>query len=69
MKARSEPSQQTSLLMPSLAEQCDPRQPLAKLAREIDWRHFEESFGEHYSEEGRPAKPVRLMVGLLLKHL
>ena len=27
---------------------------------------FEEAFGEYYSEEGRPAKPVRLMVGLLL---
>lgn len=70
MKARSETSQQTSFLMPSLAEQCDPRQALVKLAEEIDWEHFEQSFGEHYSEQGRPAKPVRLMVGLLLlKHL
>ena len=27
---------------------------------------FEEAFAEYYSEEGRPAKAVRLMVGLLL---
>ena len=26
---------------------------------------MKEAFGEYYSEEGRPAKPVRLMVGLL----
>lgn len=52
--------------MPTLAEQCDPRQPLFKLAREISWEIFEEAFGEYYSQEGRPAKPIRLMVGLLL---
>ncbi|CAN5777047.1 hypothetical protein BH09VER1_BH09VER1_17250 [soil metagenome] len=27
---------------------------------------FEEEFGVYYSEEGRPAEPVPLMVGLLL---
>ena len=47
-------------------EQCDPRHPLRKLGERIAWRDFEEAFGEYYSEEGRPAKPVRLMVGLLL---
>ena len=52
--------------MPTLNEQCDPRHPLRKLGERIPWRHFEEAFGEYYSEEGRPAKPVRLMVGLLL---
>jgi transposase, IS5 family len=52
--------------MPTLHEQCDPRHPLRKLGERIPWSHFEEAFGEYYSEEGRPAKPVRLMVGLLL---
>ena len=70
MKAPSSNSQQSSFLMPSLDEQCDPRQPLVKLAQEIDWQRFEEAFGEYYGDQGRPAKPVRLMVGLLLlKHL
>lgn len=56
--------------MPSLAEQCDPRQKLVKLAKAIPWQTFEEAFADRYSETGRPAKPIRLMVGLLLlKHL
>jgi len=53
--------------MPTLSEQCDPRDPLKKLGERIRWSDFEEAFGEYYSEEGRPAKPVRLMVGLLLR--
>ena len=52
--------------MPTLSEQCDPRHLLKKLGERIPWSDFEEAFGEYYSEEGRPAKPVRLMVGLLL---
>ena len=52
--------------MPTLNEQCDPRHPLRKLGEGIPWSDFEEAFGEYYSEEGRPAKPVRLMVGLLM---
>ncbi|MGC2576764.1 MAG: transposase [Terrimicrobiaceae bacterium] len=52
--------------MPTLNEQCDPRHPLKKLGERIPSADFEEAFGEYYSEEGRPAKPVRLMVGLLL---
>ena len=52
--------------MPTLAEQLDQRQPLRKLADAIPWEVFDKEFGEFYSEEGRPAKPVRLMVGLLL---
>ena len=52
--------------MPTLNEQCDPRHPLRKLGERIPWSDFEEAFGEYYSEDGRPAKPVRLMVGLLL---
>lgn len=63
---RSKQEYQPSFLMPTLAEQLDPRQPLRKLADAIPWEVFEKEFGRHYSEEGRPAKPVRLMVGLLL---
>ncbi len=66
MLKKRKPSTQSSFLMPTLNEQCDPRHPLRKLGDRIAWRNFEEAFGEYYSEEGRPAKPVRLMVGLLL---
>jgi len=44
--------------------------PLCKLAREINWFQFETEFGPFYSEgQGRPAKPIRLLVGIhYLKH-
>lgn len=52
--------------MTSLADQLDSRQALYKLAGAIPWETFEEAFADFYSERGRPAKPVRLMAGLLL---
>ena len=51
-------------------EQLSRRHPLYILANTINWNMFEEAFLELYSEEGRPAKPIRLMVSLLLlKHI
>ena len=50
-------------------EQLSHRHPLYILANRIDWAIFEKAFAAFYSEEGRPAKPIRLMVSLLiLKH-
>lgn len=66
MKARKKAGEQRSFLLPTLAEQLDSRRPIYKLAQQIPWNDFEEEFGAFYSEEGRPAKPVRLMVGLLI---
>lgn len=66
MQAKPSGTQQTSFLMPTLGEQLDPRQPLKQLAEKLPWTKFEQAFGKYYSAEGRPAKPVRLMVGLLL---
>ena len=51
-------------------EQLSHRHPLYILANQIQWNVFEQSFSKLYSEEGRPAKPIRLMVSLLmLKHI
>jgi IS5 family transposase len=51
-------------------EQLSHRHPLYILANQIQWDIFEQAFAKLYSEEGRPAKPVRLMVSLLmLKHI
>ena len=49
----------------------DSRNPLFKLANLIDWSAFESAFSPLFSvESGRPPKPIRLMVGLLiLKHV
>ena len=66
MKARKKPAEQKSFLLPTLTEQLDARRPIYQLAGKIPWGDFEEEFGSFYSEEGRPAKPVRLMVGLLI---
>ena len=66
MQTKTAPASQISFLMPSLGEQLDSRQPLKQLADTLPWLEFEQAFGKYYSDEGRPAKPVRLMVGLLL---
>ena len=51
-------------------EQLSHRHPLYILANQIQWCIFETTFAKLYSEEGRPAKPIRLMVSLLiLKHV
>lgn len=55
----------------SLKDTLNPKHPLYILADTIQWDIFEKSFGSLYSpDKGRPAKPIRLMVGLLiLKHI
>ena len=51
-------------------EQLSHQHPLYILANKIDWNIFESTFSKLYSDEGRPAKPIRLMVSLLiLKHI
>lgn len=51
-------------------EQLSHRHPLYILANQINWGIFEDAFAPLYSQEGRPAKPIRLMVSLLmLKHV
>jgi len=66
MQAKPPGTHQISFLMPTLGAQLDPRQPLKQLAEKLPWAEFEQAFGRYYSADGRPAKPVRLMVGLLL---
>jgi len=51
-------------------EQLSHRHPLYILAKQINWQIFEQAFAVLYSQEGRPAKPIRLMVSLsMLKHI
>lgn len=48
-------------------EQLNHSHPLYILANTIDWKKFNEAFSKHYSVNvGAPAKPIRLMVGLLI---
>ncbi len=42
---------------------------LAVLADKIDWAWLDERLAESFSDQGRPAEPVRFMIGMfLLKH-
>lgn len=58
-------------LFHGLADQLDQKHPLYQLANSIRWTIFDDAFKKHYSEKmGKPAKPIRLMVSLLiLKHV
>jgi Transposase domain (DUF772). len=49
-----------------LLEQLNPKAPLLILAQKLPWELFEQEFAPLYAERGRPGKPIRLMVGLLL---
>ena len=62
---------QTSLFGTDLLQQLDLDDPLLQLAEVIPWPELEQAFAKHYTPGvGRPAKPIRLMVGLqLLKYL
>src|ERR1035437_53459 len=70
MLAKPKDKQQTSFFS-TFEEQLNHHHPLYILANRVDWKKFEEAFKKYYSETmGAPAKPIRLMVGLLvLKHV
>ena len=57
---------QGNFLYQDLLEQLNPKAPLLLLAKKIPWASFEKEFAPLYADFGRPAKPIRLMVGLLL---
>lgn len=55
----------------SLESTLNHKHPLFILSHKVDWDMFEDAFSPLYCHDnGRPAKPIRLMVGLLiLKHI
>ncbi|MEQ1531231.1 MAG: IS5 family transposase [Methylococcales bacterium] len=58
---------QTNLFGNDLLQQLDPQDPLLVLAAAIPWKTVELEFTRHYVQGiGRPSKPIRLMVGLLI---
>jgi IS5 family transposase len=66
MRTIQNQKKQYNFLYKDLIEQLNPDDSLLLLAERIPWESFERKFAELYSEKGRPAKPIRLMVGLLL---
>ena len=56
---------QRSLFQASFRDLLDQKHPLFQLSHQISWSIFEESMGPLFVEgKGRPALPIRLMVGL-----
>lgn len=52
----------------SFADTLSQKPPLYILANKVDWHQFEDAFLPLYCpDNGRPAKPIRLMV--ILKHI
>ena len=70
MLSKQKPSTQIGFFL-GLQDQLNQHHPLFQLAALINWQLFEDNFKEHYSSTmGAPAKPIRLMVSLLiLKYL
>lgn len=69
MKPKKKNKEQLNFFIP-FEDTLNNKHPLFILANIVDWEMFESSFLPLYSKEGRPAKPIRLMVGLLiLKHI
>lgn len=61
---------QRDLFRPLLLDFIDKEHELVLLANKIDWDYFETTFKPLYSNTGKPAMPIRLMVGsLLLKRI
>jgi len=70
MIAKQKPLNQTSLFF-SFGSTLDQKHPIFVLANKIDWAVFDRAFEPLYCKDnGRPGKPIRLMVGLImLKHI
>lgn len=66
MLSKKSLTNQLNFLAPTLAEQLNPNQELYLLSNKIRWQYFETEFSKYYSDQGRPAHPIRLMVSLLI---
>ena len=48
----------------------DPNHTLCQLSKRINWKPLEDEFEKLFAEQGAPAKPVRLVVGIMmLQHM
>lgn len=71
MKPTKENNRQGHLFDQRLSDQLNSNHPLIQLSKLIDWKLLEEEFAKLFVDNvGQPAKPVRLVVGILmLQHM
>ena len=66
MKSNSPSQGQKSLFTTDLIDCLNPNNRLYQLSQRLPWLEIENDFECYYSNMGQPAKPIRLMVGLLI---
>jgi IS5 family transposase len=67
MKSSSPDQNQRVLFTMPLKDLLNPKNSLYQLADKIPWKEFEKEFSKLYAKDfGRPAKPIRLMISLLI---
>ena len=64
---KSPDQNQLNMFKSTLKQIINPEHSLVLLADEIPWHEFERDYADLYSLTGTPAKPIRLMVGLLIQ--
>ena len=71
MKPIKQNNQQLHLFQSRLSNQLNQSHPLIQLSKLVDWKFLENEFAEFFVDKiGQPAKPVRLVVGILmLQHM
>jgi len=70
MIGKSDNQNQRNFFQPLLKDFIHLGHELVLLSDKIDWNHFEKEFSIYYSHTGKPAMPIRLMVGsLMLKRI
>ena len=66
MKGKLPSQEQRNIFRPILIEIINPSHELVILSARIDWKQFENEFGQLYSNTGKPGVPIRIMVGLMI---
>ena len=70
MIGKSDNQDQHNFFQPLLKDFIHLGHELVLLSDKIDWNYFEKEFSIYYSHTGKPAMPIRLMVGsLMLKRI
>lgn len=70
LRGKTNMTDQRELFRPMLVDFIDLNHELVLLSNKMDWNYFEKELSAFYSDLGRPAIPIRLMVGcLMLKNL
>ena len=70
MIGKSDNQNQRNFFQPLLKDFIHLGHELVLLSDKIDWNYFEKEFSIYYSHTGKPAMPIRLMVGsLMLKRI